>query len=123
MVSRHQIFKSLALALVFLSGAARADTAADVAQKRYFECTRYAGAEYVSSSASPTEVAEAAQSKCERELRNFELAFREDLRPKLNGVNADARAADAGRRASSDMKEHMRATVIRWTIEARSAQR
>lgn len=86
----------------------------------YTDCvTNWAG-EYVSARASPTEIAEAAHSKCLSEFQKFEEAQKNDLLSITPAGIPETRAIDKAKAISTDVREMTKAHIIRLIIETRS---
>ena len=86
----------------------------------YTECvTNWAG-EYVGARASPTEIAEAAHSKCLSEFQKFEEAQMNYLLSITPAGIPETRAIDKAKSISSDVREMTKAHIIRLIIETQS---
>lgn len=86
----------------------------------YTKCvTNWAG-EYVSARASPTEIAEAAHSKCLSEFKEMEEAQKNDLLSITPAGMPETRAIDKAKAIATDIREMTKAHIIRLIIEARS---
>lgn len=86
----------------------------------YTECvTNWAG-EYVSARAGPTEIAEAAHSKCLHKFQEFEEAQKHYLLSITPAGTPETRAIDKAKAISSDVREMTKAHIIRLVIETRS---
>jgi hypothetical protein len=86
----------------------------------YTECVTNWVGEYVSARASPTEIAEAAHSKCLSEFQNFEEAQKNYLLSMTSAGIPETRAIDKAKAISSDVREMTKAHIIRLIIETRS---
>ncbi len=89
---------------------------------RYTDCvTEWAG-EYVASGASPSEIAEGAHSKCQRQFQDYvESSERYFLSITPEGT-PKATAIDKARSVTSDVRAMTRAHIIRLVIETRGGK-
>lgn len=86
----------------------------------YIECVTSWTGEYVGARASPTEIAEAAHSKCLSEFQKLEEAQKNYLLSITPAGIPETRAIDKAKSISTDIREMTKAHIIRLIIETQS---
>lgn len=86
----------------------------------YTDCVINWAGEYVSARATPTEIAEAAHSKCLHKFQEFEEAQKHYLLSITPAGTSETQAIDKAKAISSDIREMTKAHIIRLVIETRS---
>lgn len=95
----------------------------DATFSAYRDCMKVSAANYSTSSASPHEVADAAQSKCGAAFRELESSLENQLtHGMVTNVGYSAGLREA-RRLAQDLRVSAKEKVVQWVIDSRLQKR
>jgi hypothetical protein len=94
---------------------AKADSKFDA----YLSCMKVAAADYSPSSASPHEVADAAQSKCGATFRELESSLEEQLTYGMVTNVGYSTGLREARKLAQDLRVSGKEKVVQWVIDSR----
>jgi hypothetical protein len=92
---------------------------ATASQRAYVDCAEHWGAEYIGTKASASEVAIAAQARCERQLSDYERTARAHFLTVTEGRNQPL-AVQRARELAAGLREKVHGHLVRLVIATRA---